>query len=146
MTEEKYVEVVRLTAENAELSRLLEEAKAELNAKTEEATSSKTETMKLTTNVDQLVNSLADSEKLIAEKALEFMDLKVAKERLSVALEAANAELQVVAQLNGELELKIRQLSNSLDSVQGALDEELQSLHDQISRLRQREGEILSEN
>ena len=152
MTEEKYVEVLRLTAENAELNRLLDEAKTELNFKTEEAGAlqrCKTEIMKLTTHVDQLVKSLTDSEKLIAEKALEFMDLKVSKERLSVALEAASAEMQSLAQLSGELELRIQQLSSSLELKGlegGASGEEVQVLQDQVACLRGREEELIKEN
>ena len=105
--------------------------------------------MKLTTHVDQLVKSLTDSEKLIAEKALEFMDLKVSKERLSVALEAASAEMQSLAQLSGELELRIQQLSSSLELKGlegGASGEEVQVLQDQVACLRGREEELIKES
>ena len=75
--------------------------------------------------------------------------MKVSKERLSVALEAASAEMQSLAQLSGELELRIQQLSSSLELKGlegGASGEEVQVLQDQVACLRGREEELIKEN
>jgi uncharacterized protein involved in exopolysaccharide biosynthesis len=140
MMEEKNVEVLRLTAENAELNRLLQETKTQLANKTDEVKEANTELKKTSATLDQVVKSLADS-----EKTLEFKDQTDAKERTRVFLDAANNQIQSLAHLKAQLELQVQQLLAE-GSSKSSSTEKLQSLRAEMNRLAEQDETLRAEH